>query len=403
MAKQATKKATKKSSPKKKDGVFLVNFEQEMTILDAAIKTNQAPLLIGPPATGKNTLIYKIANDRGTKVHRFSITGETTTDDFVGKMTLVNGETIWQDGVLLSAMKNGDWLVVDEINAAAAEILFILHSVMDDDRSVMLAQNDGEVIKAHKDFRLFATMNPTSTHAGTKELNGALLSRFGLVLDIVEPEDWAIKAILEEKAPGCSADKLVYLFNDLKKAHEDMRIQYRVTLRDIIHAAQIEADVSFDTAITVAIVYKAMEEKDAVAQIVGASINKKRDAIPTKAQIDKLLDKEKQAKVNIEAAESQLKSLKDLTTGLDQLLDFAGSISEWNWSLENFLTSINQLDLDSKTCAVTVADITQYYNTLRDLLSGAKNICDTTILATDRAALITRLTDVSKYLNTLAV
>lgn len=152
--------------------------------LRKSIEINVPTLLIGHTGTGKTTMVRELAKEYGKTLHRFSITGDTTVDDFVGKFNLVDGNTKWTDGILLNAMKNGDWIVVDEINAANSDILFVLHSLLDDDRFITLAQHDNSIVRPHEDFRIFATMNPTEDYAGTKELNTALLNRFAVVLHV---------------------------------------------------------------------------------------------------------------------------------------------------------------------------------------------------------------------------
>jgi MoxR-like ATPase len=76
-------------------------------------------------------------------------------------------------------MRNGGVFVVDEINMAPADINSMFHSVTDDERRLVLTQKDGEVIIAHPNFWLVATMNPD--YEGTKPLNLALKDRFRVI------------------------------------------------------------------------------------------------------------------------------------------------------------------------------------------------------------------------------
>lgn len=152
--------------------------------LKKAIELNIPTLLIGETGTGKTSLVKKLAKEYKTEVIRVNLNGQTSIDEFVGKYVLKKGEMVWQDGALTTCMRKGWWILVDEINAALPEILFVLHSLLDDDRSVLLSEKDGELVKAHEDFRFFATMNPVEEYAGTKDLNKALMSRFGVVLKV---------------------------------------------------------------------------------------------------------------------------------------------------------------------------------------------------------------------------
>jgi len=69
----------------------------------------------------------------------------------------------WQDGPLVTAMKNGDVFLLDEINLAEDAVIERLNSVLESGREITLAEKGGylnEKIIAHPDFRILATMNP---------------------------------------------------------------------------------------------------------------------------------------------------------------------------------------------------------------------------------------------------
>jgi MoxR-like ATPase len=86
----------------------------------------------------------------------------------------------WQDGPLITAMKEGDVFVIDEINLAEDAVIERLNSVLESGRSITLAEKGGlssEVIIAHPNFKLLATMNPGGDF-GKRELSPALRSRF---------------------------------------------------------------------------------------------------------------------------------------------------------------------------------------------------------------------------------
>jgi len=94
---------------------------------------------------------------------------------------------------LTQACRNGWTIVLDEINAAPPEVLFILNSLLDEERVLILSSKDGEIVVPHPDFRFIATCNPSEQgYAGTNEMNEALLDRFETILYIdysVDVED----------------------------------------------------------------------------------------------------------------------------------------------------------------------------------------------------------------------
>ncbi len=98
-------------------------------LLEKAVEAKLPVLLIGETGTGKTHAVKTLASKNGKKYTRIGLTGETSVDEFVGRIGLKSGETHWQDGVLLQAMKKGHYLLIDEVNAALPEILFVLHQL----------------------------------------------------------------------------------------------------------------------------------------------------------------------------------------------------------------------------------------------------------------------------------
>jgi MoxR-like ATPase len=163
-----------------------------------AVANNLPVLLIGETGVGKTLSIRHLAHQTQNGLRRVNLNGMTTVDEFVGKLMINEDGTYWTNGVLIQAMEAGDWILIDEINACLPEIAFCLHSLLDDDRMIVLTEYDGRVIRPHPNFRLFATMNPSEErkYGGTKPLNEALLDRFPVTLRMTFlPEDDEVEAV----------------------------------------------------------------------------------------------------------------------------------------------------------------------------------------------------------------
>lgn len=238
-------------------------------ILQKAITKELPVLLIGETGTGKTSIIREQAIDQSKDIVRFSITGETTVDEFVGKYELENGATIWRDGVLLDAMKTGKWLVCDEVNVALPEILFVLHSLLDDDKFVTVSNHLGEVVKPHDDFRFFATMNPPEEYAGTKELNKAFQSRFAVVLVMHYPPAPVEAKIVADKTGIEIADatKMADVAVALRKAKQDEKIFYTCSTRDLLHWGDLCSVLDPGEAFRVSVLNKAGTDKEAIMEV----------------------------------------------------------------------------------------------------------------------------------------
>ncbi|SCU90222.1 LADA_0F02608g1_1 [Lachancea dasiensis] len=85
----------------------------------------------------------------------------------------------WSDGPLIQALNGGQFFLLDEISLADDSVLERLNSVLEPERSLLLAEKGGSdsLVQAAKGFQFFATMNPGGDY-GKKELSPALRNRF---------------------------------------------------------------------------------------------------------------------------------------------------------------------------------------------------------------------------------
>ncbi|PHH61107.1 hypothetical protein CDD81_769 [Ophiocordyceps australis] len=93
----------------------------------------------------------------------------------------------WSDGALVEAMKEGHFFLLDEISLADDSVLERLNSVLEPQRTLLLAEKgiDNSLVVASDGFQFFATMNPGGDF-GKKELSPALRNRFTEIWYLVE-------------------------------------------------------------------------------------------------------------------------------------------------------------------------------------------------------------------------
>ena len=60
----------------------------------------------------------------------------------------VLGKLVFQDGPLVTAMREGQWVILDELNLAPTDILEALNRVLDDNRELFITETQ-EVVRAH--------------------------------------------------------------------------------------------------------------------------------------------------------------------------------------------------------------------------------------------------------------
>ncbi|MBV6446393.1 MAG: hypothetical protein IFNCLDLE_02691 [Ignavibacteriaceae bacterium] len=343
-------------------GQKIEGYAEELSKLAYAVKTSKPALLVGETGVGKTALIRFIAQETKNGFRRLNLNGQTTVDEFVGKIMLNDKGTFWQDGVLLDAMRNGYWLLLDEINAALPEILFVLHSLLDDDGYVVLAEKDGEVVRPHKDFRIFASMNPSGRYVGTKELNKAFLSRFPMILQMDFPGESQEQKIIKLYAPKVD-DKSIYnlvrMANDLRKAYKAGETNFMCSTRDLINCAVMSQDLGMKEALQMSIINRTDEDDlKAVTTITALYFGKTGKP------------------VNITNYEEEYKKLQaSVGKNLDNFVNILGAVQGSQRDTNVFLKN---LEPAVKSGFMGEAIKTQYYNAYESV-ENTERMCSTFI------------------------
>ncbi|QBR03184.1 AAA family ATPase [Paraburkholderia pallida] len=194
---------------------------------------NRRVMLIGHTGSGKTSFIEQVAARTGHGVLRANMNGQTTIGDFVGFWTVKGGETVWVDGVLPVAMREGYWLIIDELDFAEPSILAVLTAVLEPNGKLLLKERGNEIVTPHPAFRLFATANAAGAmsayrhlYQGANLLNEAFLDRWRVYLFDYLPkneEAEVLRRTLPQLTPAL-AQTLAAIAADCRAAfaHEDL-------------------------------------------------------------------------------------------------------------------------------------------------------------------------------------
>ena len=121
-----------------------INKKTDIELFEIAYKNKINSLLVGDTGTGKTHAVRHFCFENKLPYMRVNLNEATTVEDLVGQwIPNPEGGFKWEDGVLTRFMRYGGVFVCDEINAANSGVLFILHSVLDDERKIVLVQKDG--------------------------------------------------------------------------------------------------------------------------------------------------------------------------------------------------------------------------------------------------------------------
>jgi MoxR-like ATPase len=157
----------------------VVGRSRELESVVAALAAGRHLLLEGPPGTGKSTVLRAIAEESGIGFEFVEGNAELTPARLVGTFdpaaVLAEGYVpeVFVDGPLVSALRDGSLLYVEEINRVPEETLNVLITVM----------SEGELhvprlgrVTASAGFRLVAAMNPFDA-VGTARIAAAVYDR----------------------------------------------------------------------------------------------------------------------------------------------------------------------------------------------------------------------------------
>ncbi|KAF2979584.1 hypothetical protein EK904_005640 [Melospiza melodia maxima] len=166
-------------------------------LVGRALEFGEPVLLVGDTGCGKTTICQIFAALADQKLYSVNCHLHMETSDFLGGLRPVRqrakeqeeseGSRLfeWCDGPLVLAMKEEGFFLLDEISLADDSVLERLNSVLEAEKTLVLAEKGGqddeenevELLVAGKKFRILATMNPGGDF-GKKELSPALRNRF---------------------------------------------------------------------------------------------------------------------------------------------------------------------------------------------------------------------------------
>ncbi|KAH7267432.1 uncharacterized protein BKA55DRAFT_660069 [Fusarium redolens] len=239
----------------REDYIITPYVERNLLNLVRATSTRRFPILIqGPTSAGKTSMIEYLANFTGNKFVRINNHEHTDLQEYLGTyISGSDGKLRFQEGILVQAMRQGHWIVLDELNLAPTDVLEALNRLLDDNRELLIPETQ-EIVKPHENFILFATQNPPGLYGGRKVLSRAFRNRFlELHFDDI-PED-ELEFILQQRSrntspPDCR--RIVNVYKELSRLRQTSRLFEQkdsfATLRDLFRWALREADTREEIA-----------------------------------------------------------------------------------------------------------------------------------------------------------
>ncbi|WVZ26656.1 hypothetical protein V8G54_005200 [Vigna mungo] len=199
--------------------------QEHLGNLARAVLMRYPILLQGPTSSGKTSLVRYLAAITGHDFVRINNHEHTDLQEYLGSyITDTTGKLVFNEGVLVKAVRNGHWIVLDELNLAPSDVLEALNRLLDDNRELFVPELQ-ERIQAHPNFMLFATQNPPTLYGGRKMLSRAFRNRF-VEIHVGEIPDNELSKILEDRCKIYvgHAEKMVEVMKDLRLHRQSSRV-----------------------------------------------------------------------------------------------------------------------------------------------------------------------------------
>lgn len=215
----------------------------EEKIFSSAYQARLPVLLKGPTGCGKTRFIefmtYRLGKEMGTPLPLITVAchEDLTGSDLVGRYLLKGGETIWVDGPLARAVKNGAICYLDEIVEARKDTTVLIHPLADH-RRILPVEKKGQILEAHKNFLLVISYNP-GYQSVLKNLKHSTRQRFVAIDFHYPPRELEAEIIAHESAAGFEvAEDLAKLAEKVRNLR-DQGLEEGVSTRLLIYAGQL--------------------------------------------------------------------------------------------------------------------------------------------------------------------
>lgn len=199
---------------------------------------NQLPLLIkGPTGCGKTRFVAHMAARLTRPLITVACHDDLTAADLVGRHLIGDGDTVWSDGPLTRAVRQGGICYLDEVVEARKDTTVILHPLTDDRRILPIERNNEELC-APAEFMLVVSYNPGYQNL-LKDLKPSTRQRFIAIQFDYPAEETEIAIIMQETGIDRTlAQRLVQIAGQFRRLHQH-DLDEAASTRLLVYAAQL--------------------------------------------------------------------------------------------------------------------------------------------------------------------
>ena len=226
---------------------YYLPLADEVELFNAAYEQRLPVLLKGPTGCGKTRFVEYMAHQIYRRaaipkqveqpLQTVACHEDLSATDLVGRFLLQGDETIWQDGPLTKAVREGSICYLDEIVEARKDSTVLIHSLTDH-RRILPVEKLGIILEAHRDFLLVISYNPGYQNV-LKDLKPSTRQRFiAIDFDYPEPADEAQIVVHESGVSEEYAERLALLAVKIRNLRSH-GFDEGVSTRLLVYAGQL--------------------------------------------------------------------------------------------------------------------------------------------------------------------
>ena len=200
--------------------------------------------IVGMSGNGKTTMVEQACASLKREAIRVNISIETDEDDLIGGHTLIDGNVVFREGPVLTALRRGAVLILDEIDRGSNKLM-CLQSILEG--KPYFNKKTQELIHPAPGFNIVATANTKgfgvddTRYISAQILDDAFLERFAVAFQQEYPPMNTENLIVLRKMKKTGvvdedfAGKLVTWSDVIRRSYADGAVEDIITTRRLEH------------------------------------------------------------------------------------------------------------------------------------------------------------------------
>ena len=198
--------------------------------------------IAGESGLGKNAMVENVCAVLGRELIRLNFSVETDKVDLMGGPTLRDGNIEYNEGPVLTAMRRGAVLLLDEIGKGNPNTMLVLNGILEG--KPYYNPHTNELVHPTEGFNVIATSNSVGKGCDSGRyleqiLDSSLLERFPITVIQEEPtEKTELKIIANYLEDVDFGEKLVKWARVIRKSFANAAVDEYISIRRLVHISR---------------------------------------------------------------------------------------------------------------------------------------------------------------------